>query len=64
MSQVDDDGYDTGLFREIVDVCKDPKVAIVLGENAFTYFNGIRKPIITTKGWEFLVKWKEGLQDW
>ena len=26
--------------------------------------NGQLKPRITTKGWEFLIKWKDGLQSW
>ena len=63
MSQVDEYGYDVGFFDEIGGDMKNDEIAIAIAipdeEDAFTDVNGIRKPIITTKGWNILIKWKD-----
>lgn len=64
MAQVDSDGYDLGIFQEIVDVRRDENLAIPRGNNGFTYVSGRKKPVITTKGWEFLIKWKDNSTTW
>ena len=53
---VDDQGWDTGIFEETVAFCRDPYVAIPIGEQAYTNVNGIRCPVITTKVWDVQVK--------
>ena len=64
MSQVDSNGYDVGLFREIIDVRVDWNVAIPKGDAGFVYMSGRNKPVITTKGWEFLIQWSDGSSNW
>ena len=64
MSQIDNDGYDIGFFDEIVDIRKHDGVAIPKGSKGFTSMSGRMKPIITTKGWDFLIKWKDGSTNW
>ena len=64
MSQIDNDGYDIGVFDEIVDIRKHDGVAIPKGSKGFTSMSGRMKPIITTKGWDFLIKWKDGSTNW
>ena len=64
MAQVDEQGFDLGFFDEIVDARKDESVAIPRGEQGFTYLSGRPKPIITTKGWNLLIRWKDGSTNW
>ena len=54
LSQVDKEGWDAGIFNEIIDMHKDDLVAIPMGESAFTNMNRREKPVITTKGWDVL----------
>jgi hypothetical protein len=64
MSQVDEYGYDVGFFDEICGANKNEQIAITQGDHTFTEVNGIRKPIITTKGWSILIKWKDQSTNW
>ena len=43
---------------------KDLKVAIEDGPDAYTVINGIQKPVITTKGRFFQMRWKDGYVNW
>ena len=56
--------WDTGILEEMVAVCSDPNVAIPTVEQAYTNFNGIRSPLITTKGWGVQFKWRDQSTDW
>ena len=60
----DKDGYNTGIFKEVIGARKDESIAIEKGEHAFTTVNGITKPVITTKGWEILIKWTDSSTSW
>lgn len=64
MEQLDDDGWDASMLKVIVSTRSDPAVAIPDGDDAFVQVNGIRKPIITTKGWDVQVKWDDGSTSW
>lgn len=65
MAQVDGDGWDCGILEEIVSFRKDEAVAIPRGEERATAtVNGIQKPVITTKGWDVEVKWRDQSTSW
>ena len=59
-SNVDDEGFDTGLMDEIINhSMTDEAVKIedgLVGNN--------NTPVITTKGWKIQVKWIDGTSDW
>jgi hypothetical protein len=61
-SQVDTEGYDTGILDEIVGHRKR-STAISIADG-FTVINNRSTPKITTKGWDVQVKWKDGSTDW
>ena len=62
-SQVDEEGNRFVLFDEIVDHRTDGNQ--ISEENAFiTSSNGGRRRKETTKGWELLLKWKDGSTSW
>ena len=64
IAQTNNDGWDTGIFDEIISTRRDPNIAIPMGEHANTDINGRETPIITTKGWEVLIKWKDQSTSW
>ena len=64
MSNVDQDGWDTGLFKEVIGFRRDPTIAIPVGDEAFTIVNNRKKPVITTKGWEVQVLWNDTSTSW
>ena len=64
MAQTDANGIDIGIFQEIVDVRTDKDIAVQKGEAAYTTFNGRKKPVVTTKGWELLIRWNDGSTSW
>ena len=61
MSNVDDKGYDIGWIDEIVDHRKRD-MALSTSEG-FVISGTTRKPVITMKGWDIQVKWKDGSLD-
>ena len=62
-AQVDEEGNRSVLFDEIVDVRKDGTQ--VLQQDAFvTMSSGTQRRVITTKGWEVYLKWKDGSTTW
>ena len=62
-SQVDEEGNRSVLFDEIVDVRTDGTQ--VLQQYAFvTTSSGTQRQVITTKGWEINLKWKDGSTTW
>lgn len=77
-NQADDDGWDCGLLDEIIDIRKDDKVAVSrddgyvtidgkpvdIQDGHITSSNGNIIPVITTKGWDVQVRWKDGSTNW
>ena len=64
MEQVDEYGWDSDMLKEIVGYRFDPTVAIQPGDDAFTELNGIKRPVITTKGWDIQVRWDDNSTSW
>jgi hypothetical protein len=63
LSQVDDNGYGGRELDEILDHRTTDK-AVPKEKGWITTGTGTRRRIITTKGWEILVQWKDGSSDW
>ena len=61
-SQLDEEGFNTGLIQEICDHQRT-EVAIPISEG-FAGEGSKRKPIVTTKGWKLKVLWTDGSYDW
>ena len=61
-SQVDEEGYSTGTISEICDHRKSDKAIPV--SRGFVTSGNTQKPIITTKGWDLKIRWKDGSYDW
>ena len=62
-AQVDEEDNHSVLFDEIVDVRTDGTQ--VLQQDAFvTTPSGTQRRVITTKGWEVNIKWKDGSTTW
>jgi hypothetical protein len=57
VQQVGQEGFDHGIMKEIIDHQKDEDVAIKSSD-----FPG--EPVITTKGWDLKILWKDGSTDW
>jgi len=63
--QVDDSGWDYSLMYEIVDHRMDPDVAIPKSKGYVEIaLGGARHRVVTTKGWDFKVKWETGETSW
>ena len=63
LSQVDEEGHRYLIMDEIVDHRKGDD-AIEKADGYITNQFGKRSRRITTKGWSFLVSWKDGSQSW
>ena len=62
-NEVDEDGRTQQFMDEIIDLEETPDA--VDEQNAFVISsNGSKKRRITTKGWNFHVKWKDGTASW
>lgn len=61
-SQVDEQGNSTGLMHEICNHRKSDKAILI--SDGFVTSGSTPKPVITTKGWDLKIKWKDGLTDW
>ena len=64
LSQVDPDGHSKLLLEEIIDHRKDEEEAVPLEDKYLVTRTGQRRLRKTTKGWEFLVAWKDGTESW
>ena len=64
VEQLDPDGWDTGMLQEIISIRKDQNVAIPMGDDAFVTLNGIKRPVITTRGWDVQVRWQDESTSW
>ena len=64
LDQVRSSDWGASIFNKIVSVKRDDKLYIKKGQDAFITVNGLKKPIITKKGWSVQVKWKDGSVTW
>ena len=64
MEQVDEYGWDSSMMKEIIGSRSDPNEAIQIGDEAFTLLNGMKRPVITTKGWDIQVRWDDHSTSW
>ena len=62
-SQVDEEGGEYMLMDEILDHASDD-TAVRKGEWISVDMNGRKRRKYITKGWNFLVSWKDGTQSW
>ena len=62
-AQVDDEGRQYQILREITDHKKD-ETAIPISQGTVRNINSTMKPKVTTKGWKLLIQWKDGSQSW
>ena len=62
-AQVDDEGREHLIMKEIVDHKKD-HTSIPISEGKLRSYNGIESPKITTRGWKLLVEWRDGQTSW
>ena len=62
-AQVDEDGNMHVLFDEITDHRSDES-AVKQADAFITNKSGTKRRRETTKGWEFLVRWKDGAISW
>ena len=61
-SNIDEEGYDLGLLDGIISHRKlDNAISI---ERGWHEQNGTRKRVVTTRGWEVRIKWKDGSTSW
>ena len=64
VEQVDSNDWDATLLDEILTVRRDSNVSVMKGSDAFATVKGRKRPIITTKGWDVQVRWKDALISW
>ena len=60
---VSNNDWDASIFDEVISVKKGHN-AINKGPGAHVKVNGMKMPIITTKGWSVQVRWKDGSISW
>ena len=63
LSNINSDGHHFSLMNEIIDHKKDNS-ALTISQGYITSKNGNKTPKRTTRGWKFLVEWKDGSLDW
>ena len=61
--QVDEQGNQYNIFDFIIDHRRNDD-AISKEDGYIISQNGVRRKIITTKGWELNVRWKDGSESW
>ena len=61
-SQIDEEGYNVGLIKEICDHQRTE--AAIPASEGFVGEGKTRKPVITTKGWKLKILWTDGSHDW
>ena len=62
-NEVDEDGRISQIMDEIVDIEETPD-AVQESDGFVKDKHGNRKCRVTTKGWNFLVKWRDGDKSW
>ena len=64
LSQVDDEGHNILLMRDIIDYKKDEAIAVPMEDKYLLTRSGQRRLRKTTQGWSFHVSWKDGTESW
>jgi hypothetical protein len=64
LSQVDHEGHNIMLMRDIIDYEKDEAMAVPIEDKYLSTMSGQRRLRKTTQGWSFLVNWKDGTESW
>ena len=64
MNQADQDGWDTGLVEKIVGACCNPNLAVPKSQGTFETSSGQTRKVVTTKGWNEQVRWKDRSTNW
>ena len=64
VEQVGSNDWDVILLDKILVVRRDSNTSVMQGLDAVTTIMGRKRPIITTKGWDVQVKWKDGSISW
>jgi hypothetical protein len=59
-AMVDEEGYETAIFKNIIDHRCDHSKALSKQEAWIISHNGNRKPRCMTKGWDLCVEWCDG----
>jgi hypothetical protein len=62
-AQVNDEGQQFALIHKIVDHQKD-NTAVPLSEEMVHSANGMEKPKVMMRGWEFMIQFKDGSLGW
>ena len=60
VEQVDSNNWDATLLDEILAVRRNGDASVMKESDAFAIVKGSKRPIITTKGWDIQVRWKDG----
>jgi hypothetical protein len=64
LSQVDVEGHNILLMKNIIDYKKDEAVVVPMTDKYLVTSSGQRRLRKTTQGWRFLVNWKDGTESW
>ena len=64
LTQVDEDGFSITLMEGIIDHRKNHDTAVSREDAYVVTQRGQKRPRKTTAGWEFLIKWKDGSEQW
>ena len=59
---INEDGYDLGLLDGIISHQKLENA--MSSENGWYENNGVKRRVVTTKGWEIRIRWKDGSTSW
>ena len=63
LDQIRSNDWDASMFDEVISVRKGHD-AINKGPGAHVTVNGLKRQIITTKGWSVQIKWKDDSVSW
>ena len=60
----DSNGWDPGLLKEIEDFRSDGSIDVPCDQGFTETLSGCQAPVITTKGWDVKVIWKDKSTTW
>ena len=64
LNMADADVWDTGLLEEIEDCRSDKSIAFPCNQGFTETSSGRQAPVITPKGWDIKVHWKDKSTNW
>ena len=64
MEQADDEVWDSVILAEVIDHRVDDRISIQKSKVTVTSHNGAKQNVITTKGWDLQVRWKDQSTSW